>query len=137
MKVEDRSRILHAIATARSWLDDLTTARINSTNAIAMREGCSERSVQMTLSLASISPEIMRAIIEGRLPRGIGIKRLASRNARILVQAARLPRVLIFDKRASIAYVSSALTPPRAHRRGPAPDGAGSGSTDPRPTSPR
>ncbi len=77
MKVEDRARILHAIATARTWLDDLIAARVASTEAIAMREGCSERSVRMTLSLASLSPEIVRAILEGRLPRGIGIKHLA------------------------------------------------------------
>ena len=77
MKVEDRSRILHAIATAKTWLDDLIAARVESTDAIAMRENCSERSVRMTLSLASLSPTIVRAIIEGRLPRGIGIKHLA------------------------------------------------------------
>ena len=77
MKVEDRSRILHAIATARTWLDDLIAARVDSTDAIATREGCSERSVRMTLSLESLSPEIVRAVIEGRLSRGIGIKHLA------------------------------------------------------------
>jgi site-specific DNA recombinase len=77
MKVEDRSRILHAIATARTWLDDLIAARVESMDAVALREGCSERSVRMTLSLACLSPEIVRAIAEGRLPRGIGIKRLA------------------------------------------------------------
>jgi len=31
----------------------------------------------MTVSLASLSPTIVQAIIAGRLPRGIGIKRLA------------------------------------------------------------
>ncbi len=77
MKAEDRTRILHAIATARSWLDDLIAARVASTDAIALRQGCSERSVRMTLSLASLSPEIVRTIIEGRIPRGIGIKHLA------------------------------------------------------------
>ncbi len=77
MKVEDRSRILHAIATARTWLDDLIAARVESTDTIAVRENCSERSVRMTLSLASLSPTIVRAIIEGRLPRGIRVKHLA------------------------------------------------------------
>jgi len=69
MKAEDRSRIPHALATARSWLDDLIAAEIESTDEIASREGCSERSVRMTLSLASLSPQIIKAIIEGRLPR--------------------------------------------------------------------
>jgi hypothetical protein len=78
MKVEDRSRILRAIATGRSWLDDLTEARIEGTETIALRENCTERSVRMTLSLAFLSPTIVQAIIEGRLPRGIGISHLAA-----------------------------------------------------------
>ncbi len=61
MKVEDRTRILHAIATARTWLDEkLIAARVENTDAIAVRENCSERSVRMTLSLASLSPTIVR-----------------------------------------------------------------------------
>ena len=90
MKVEDRSRILHAIATARTWLDDLIVARVESPDAIALCEHCSERSVRMTLSLASLSPVIVRAIIEGRLPRGIGIKHLADMPASWSEQHAAL-----------------------------------------------
>jgi site-specific DNA recombinase len=77
MKAEDRARILKAIATARCWIDDLAASRIIGTLAIASREGLSERSVRMTLSLAYLSPNIVRAIIDGRLPRGLGIKQLA------------------------------------------------------------
>jgi site-specific DNA recombinase len=77
MKAEDRARILKAIATARCWIDDLAASRITGTLAIASREGLSERSVRMTLSLAYLSPNIVRAIIDGRLPRGLGIKQLA------------------------------------------------------------
>jgi len=77
MKVEDRARILTAIATGRSWLDELVAGRAGTTEAIADREGCSERSVRMTLSLAHLSPAIVRAIVDGRLPRGIGIRHLA------------------------------------------------------------
>jgi hypothetical protein len=42
----------------------------------AKREGCSARQVNMTLSLAFIAPDIVKAAIEGRLPHGIGITRL-------------------------------------------------------------
>ena len=42
---------------------------------IAVREGESERSIRMTLSLAFIAP-IVVATIEGRLPREFGAKRL-------------------------------------------------------------
>jgi site-specific DNA recombinase len=34
------------------------------------------RSIRMTLSLAFLSPEIVKAAVEGRLPRGFGLKRL-------------------------------------------------------------
>ena len=43
---------------------------------LAAREGKSERSIRMTLSLAFVAPPIVAASIEGRLPRGFGVKRL-------------------------------------------------------------
>ncbi len=43
---------------------------------IAAREGKSERSIRMTLSLAFVAPLIVAAALEGRLPRGFGSKRL-------------------------------------------------------------
>jgi site-specific DNA recombinase len=44
--------------------------------SIASREDKSERSIRMTLSLAFLAPEIVKAAVEGRLPRGFGLKRL-------------------------------------------------------------
>jgi hypothetical protein len=35
-----------------------------------------ERSIRMTLSLAFVAPPIVAAAIEGRLPRGFGVRRL-------------------------------------------------------------
>ena len=86
MKVEDRARILTAIARSRAWVDDLLACRVVSTDAIAAREACSERSVRMVLPLAHLSPRIVRAIIAGRLPRGIGIRHLAELPASWLEQ---------------------------------------------------
>ena len=40
------------------------------------REKCSARQVNMTISLAFLAPNLVKAAIEGRLPRGIGIERL-------------------------------------------------------------
>ena len=48
-----------------------------SVETIAAREGKTERSIRMTLSLAFLAPAIVEAAIEGRLPRGFGITRLA------------------------------------------------------------
>ena len=58
-------------------MDELLSSRMPSTDAIASREILSERSVRMTVSLAHLEPSIVRAIIDGRLPRGIGTKSLA------------------------------------------------------------
>src|SRR5215218_4870719 len=77
MKVEDRSRILKAIARGRTWLEDLLSGQVAGTEEIAIRERCSERSIRMTLSLAFLSPEVVQAIIAGRLPRGIAVTGLA------------------------------------------------------------
>jgi hypothetical protein len=46
--------------------------------SIASREDKSERSIRMTLSLAFLAPEIVKAAVEGRLPRGFGLKRLGA-----------------------------------------------------------
>jgi site-specific DNA recombinase len=43
---------------------------------IASRERCSVRHVNMTISLAFLAPTLVRAAVEGRLPRGINIERL-------------------------------------------------------------
>jgi site-specific DNA recombinase len=40
------------------------------------RENCSVRQINMTISLASLAPNLGKAAIEGRLPRGIGVERL-------------------------------------------------------------
>jgi hypothetical protein len=43
---------------------------------IAARQKCSVRQVNMTISLAFLAPDLVRAAVEGRLPRGIGVERL-------------------------------------------------------------
>ena len=44
--------------------------------SLASREGRTVRSIRMTLSLAFLAPDIVKAAVEGRLPRGYGLKRL-------------------------------------------------------------
>jgi site-specific DNA recombinase len=44
---------------------------------IALREGKSERSVRTTLSLAFLSPYIVRGAIEGKLSHSIGVSYLS------------------------------------------------------------
>ena len=42
----------------------------------AAREGCSARQVNMTISLAFLAPDLVKAAIEGRLPHGHGVTRM-------------------------------------------------------------
>jgi hypothetical protein len=58
------------------WLDELLTDPTTSVGSLALRVGRSERSLRMTLLLAFLAPDLMKASTEGRLPRGFGIKRL-------------------------------------------------------------
>ena len=44
--------------------------------SIAAREKKTERSIRLTMSLALLSPTLVKAAIDGRLPRGFGVKRL-------------------------------------------------------------
>ncbi|WP_018043882.1 recombinase family protein [Methylobacterium sp. 88A] len=76
MRAETRARLVDGIAKARFWLDDLIAGRVADTHAIALAEGCSERSVRMTLNLAFLAPSVVQAAIEGTLPEGSGISAL-------------------------------------------------------------
>jgi hypothetical protein len=66
---EARTALLAQIATARSWLDDLVSGRADL-KALANREGKTERSARMTVSLAFLAPDIVEAAVEGQLPKG-------------------------------------------------------------------
>jgi hypothetical protein len=43
---------------------------------LARRERCTTRQINLTLSLAFLSPKLVKAAVEGRLLRGINIQRL-------------------------------------------------------------
>jgi site-specific DNA recombinase len=73
---ERRARLVGAIAKGRQWLDDVVSGRVTTIQEICIREKCSVRHVNMTISLAFIAPNLVRAAVEGRLPRGIGVERL-------------------------------------------------------------
>ncbi|WP_309775074.1 recombinase family protein [Nitrobacter vulgaris] len=76
IKLERRATLVAAIARGRRWLDELITDSATDAQAIAKRERCSLRHVNMTLSLAFLSPALAKAAVEGRLPRGIGLEQL-------------------------------------------------------------
>jgi len=73
---ERRVRLVSAIARGRQWLDDVVSGRITTVAELCEREKCSARHVNMTISLAFLAPNLVKAAVEGRLPRGVGIERL-------------------------------------------------------------
>jgi len=76
IRSETRATLVASIARGRNWLEELTADPIANVKTIAKREGCSVRKVNMTISLAFLAPDLVKAAIEGRLPRGMGVARL-------------------------------------------------------------
>jgi hypothetical protein len=89
IKVERRAALLKSIARGRAWLNEIVsgTARVED---IAARQRCSVRHVNMTVSMAFIAPALVKAAIEGRLPRGIGVAALREAPAEWSLQFERL-----------------------------------------------
>jgi site-specific DNA recombinase len=88
IRAETRAKLVASIARGRRWLDEIAAG--TGVEQIAAREKCSVRKVNMTISLAFLAPDLVKAAIEGRLPRGLGVARLCdcpaewSRQYRIL-----------------------------------------------------
>ena len=76
IRSETRATLIEAIARGRRWLNEITIDPNATAETIAQRESCSPRKVNMTISLAFLSPALVKAALEGRLPRGIGVTRL-------------------------------------------------------------
>ena len=75
-RIERRARLVKAIARGRRWLDEIVSGSATHIEQIATRQKCSVRQVNMTISLAFLAPALVKAAVEGRLPRGIGVERL-------------------------------------------------------------
>jgi site-specific DNA recombinase len=75
-RIERRARLVNAIARGRCWLEEIVSGAVADVQQIAARQKCSVRQVNMTISLAFLAPDLVRAAVEGRLPRGIGVERL-------------------------------------------------------------
>ena len=90
IRSENRATLVASIARGRRWLNEIITNATASAESIAKRQQCSVRKVNRTLSLAFLAPELVNAAINGTLPHGMGVIRLAdlpaewSRQRRIL-----------------------------------------------------
>ena len=76
IRSENRALLIASIAQGRRWLSEIMTNPTVKAESIAVREGCSARQVNMTISLAFLAPDLVKAAIEGRLPHGHGVTRM-------------------------------------------------------------
>jgi hypothetical protein len=76
MRAEARALLIDALRDAYCGQDELIRDPSSTIESIAAREKKTEHSIRMTLSLAFLSPALVKAAIEGRLSRGFGVKRL-------------------------------------------------------------
>ena len=90
IRSETRVALVTSIACGRRWLGEIVTGNVADAEQIAAREKCSVRQVNMTISLAFLSPTLVKAAIDGRLPRGIGVARLRDATAEWPKQHAML-----------------------------------------------
>ena len=75
IKAEARIVLLRSMALGRRWLDEVLAG--TSMDEIARREGCTKQHVANNIPLAFLAPDVVRAIIDARLPRGISARRIA------------------------------------------------------------
>ena len=76
IRSDARERLIKAISRGRVWLNELVSGAVTDTTEIAVRERCSVRLVNMTVSLAFLAPSLVKAVLQGTLPRGVGYTRL-------------------------------------------------------------
>ncbi len=77
IRAETRAALVAAIAHGRKWLNELLTDPAATAEIIAARERCTIRKINMTISLAFLAPGLVKAALDGQLPDGIGVARLA------------------------------------------------------------
>ena len=75
-RAERRVHMIRAIARGHRWLDEIVSGSITDPEQLAKRERCTVRQINLRLSLAFLAPQLVKAAVEGRLPRGINIQRL-------------------------------------------------------------
>jgi hypothetical protein len=68
--------LVAAIGRGRRWLGELIADPTANADSIAKRENCTARKINMTISLAFLAPDLVKAAIDGRLPHGMGVARL-------------------------------------------------------------
>ena len=90
IRAERRADLIRSIARGREWLNEIIAGTTSDVEEIAKRENCSVRHVSRTISMAFLAPALVKAAIEGSLPRGVGIANLRDAPAEWSRQLERL-----------------------------------------------
>ncbi|GLK67643.1 hypothetical protein GCM10008179_12810 [Hansschlegelia plantiphila] len=77
MKAEARAVLLRCIALGRRCVAGLERGRTVDLDQLAERHGCSRRHIEQMIDYAFLAPGLVKAIADGRLPRGVTAKALA------------------------------------------------------------
>ena len=67
MRTKARDGFIKALRDAHRWLDELLVDPTQTIESLAIREGKSERSIRMTLSLAFMSPALAEAAMVAKI----------------------------------------------------------------------
>ncbi|WLT30411.1 hypothetical protein [Geothrix sp. PMB-07] len=89
--------LIQAVARGRYWYDLLLSGQAKSREDIAKAYGISGQHVARLLPLAWLAPDIVEAILEGRQPKALTVKRLL---AKLPLDWAEQRRVLGFAPKA-------------------------------------
>ncbi len=79
IKPETQEALLTAISKARGWIEDIVSGRVSSLEEIALREGKVERHIRLLAPLAFVSPQTVKAIINGNASADITVTGFAKR----------------------------------------------------------
>ena len=89
IKAGTRVELIRSIGRGRLWLRKIIDDGLSVAD-IAAAHGCGVRMVNMTISLAFLSPTIVTAAVEGRLPRGLSVRTLKDPRPEWSLQMERL-----------------------------------------------
>lgn len=77
MKAEARAVLLRWIAIGKRCVAELERGRFIDLDQLAERHGCSRRHVERMIDYAFLAPDLVKAIADGRLPRGVSARALS------------------------------------------------------------
>ncbi|HVI27858.1 recombinase family protein [Hansschlegelia sp.] len=77
MKAEARAVLLRCIALGRQCIVELARGLSVDLDQLAAKHGCSRRHVERMIDYAFLAPDLVKAIADGCLPRGVTAKALA------------------------------------------------------------